>query len=153
MSSSSILQFHPATEQDIAVICDMMEAFYAIDEYPFETERTRKNLSVFLNNEHLGRLWLIRQAEDIIGYVVLAFGFSFEFGGRDAFLDELYLKEACRNQGIGTKALEFVADQAASLGIQALHLEVEHHNDKGKAIYGKSGYKAHNRILMTKMVK
>ncbi|MCB0630208.1 MAG: GNAT family N-acetyltransferase [Saprospiraceae bacterium] len=153
MSSKLQPVFCPVSQEDIRTVCDMMEDFYAIDHYPFVPERTMINLSIFVNNENLGRLWMILLAEEIVGYVVLTFGFSFEFGGRDAFLDELYLKEAHRNQGIGTQTLKFIAKQAGILGIKALHLEVEHHNEKGKAIYGKSGYKAHNRILMTRMVE
>lgn len=146
------LFFRSMESQDIRLVASMMRAFYLIDGYPFDKGIAEENLRIFLNNESLGRLWLILVDEQVIGYLVLTFGFSFEFRGRDAFLDELYIADPYRSSGYGTKAVDFAAEQAKQLGIKALHLEVEHHNEKAKAVYNKSGFKAHDRILMTKMV-
>jgi len=63
--------------------------------------------------------------------VVLAFGFSFEYKGRDAFIDELFLKEAYRKKGIGGQTMRFVEQQAKELGVHAIHLEVEKSNRTG----------------------
>ena len=85
-SSIHFLLGHPGF---IPKILEMMEAFYAIDDYPFDGQNAEATLRHFLENENLGRLWLIQSGSQIVGYIVLTFGFSFEYSGKDAFIDEL----------------------------------------------------------------
>src|SRR5688572_7256247 len=99
--------FQLVTEESIPEILEMMKSFNAIDNYPFNEGLRRQNLKKILTNDNLGRLWVIRQSETIIGYVVLAFGFSFEYGGRDAFIDEFFLIEDARSKGIGQEVMKF----------------------------------------------
>jgi GNAT superfamily N-acetyltransferase len=146
------LKFREAQIEDTEEILRMMKDFNAIDNYPFEKELRQQNIQKFINGKDLGRLWMILDSTTIIGYVVLAFSFSFEFKGRDAFIDELYLEKAHRSKGAGGATLEFVFQQATSLGVKAIHLEVERHNEKGNALYQKKGFKNHERFLMTKFL-
>lgn len=78
------------------------------------------------------------------------FGFSFEYGGRDAFIDELYLDKAYRGKGHGKAVLEQAAIEAKELGVKAIHLEVERHNASGRKLYTKSGFETSDRELMSK---
>ncbi|MEI6946284.1 GNAT family N-acetyltransferase [Paraflavisolibacter sp. H34] len=143
------LQFQPATEADVPEVAAMMADFYAIDGYAFDAHRSETNLQLFVRNPELGRLWLLLWGEEVIGYAALTFCFSFEFGGKTAFLDELYLVPECRGKGLGKQAVAFVCRQARKEGVQAVHLEVELHNGPGRRLYGRVGFREHNRILMT----
>lgn len=144
------INFRLAGKNDFATLLSMMANFNAIDGYHFDEATTRKNLEKFISNEQLGKLWLIYAEENTIGYVVLAACFSFEFKGFTAFIDELYLVESYRGKGIGGEVINFVEEQAQLMEIKALHLEVERHNEKGKKLYEKKGFKEHGRALMTK---
>ena len=107
---------------------------------------------LFREDERLGGVWLIRSGASAVGYVVLTLGYSIEFRGRDAFLDELYLRPEARGRGAGRKALEFVEGVCRSLGVRALHLEVERANAGAQALYRKAGFVDPDRYLMTKWV-
>jgi hypothetical protein len=37
----------------------MMKAFNAIDNYPFEPELREQNITWFISNKELGRMWMI----------------------------------------------------------------------------------------------
>ncbi|MFY0598109.1 MAG: GNAT family N-acetyltransferase [Cyclobacteriaceae bacterium] len=100
--------FHKYTEQDKSDILRMMRDFTAIDNYPFDRITREENLEEFSSNELLGRLYLIQKDDRNIGYIVLSFGFSFEYRGRDAFIDEFYIDEQFRNQGIGKMNLNLL---------------------------------------------
>jgi ribosomal protein S18 acetylase RimI-like enzyme len=143
------ISFIPLTAEQIPVLLQMMEDFYKIDGYPFDPVLTANNFEEFLKKEHLGRGWLILRDNTIIGYLLLCFGFSFEFGGRNAFLDELYIKEEFRSKGAGSLAVEFAAREAPGLGVKALHLEVELTNQRAFDLYKRKGFKEHKRRLMT----
>ncbi len=145
-----MIQFVQATTSEVKQVLTFMEAFYAIDGYSFEQDSARANVENFISNEHLGRLWLLKLEDKPVGYLALTFGFSFEYGGRDAFIDELYLDGAFRNRGYGTEILRQLDVEAKALGVKAVHLEVEGHNEGGKRLYQKSGFGANNRTLMTK---
>ena len=129
-----------------------MQDFYALDNYPFDRGQSYENLHQFINNPTLGRLWLVHQLKKRVGYLVLTFGYSFEYGGRDAFIDEFFLTEAVRNQGIGSTVMKMLHEKAKSLNVCAVHLEVEPHNEKGNRIYQKAGFKGNGRTLLTKRV-
>lgn len=152
MLTTMNINFKIASIENISMILGMMQKFYSIDNYPFNSELSKENLIKFINTTEFGRLWLIQINKITVGYVVLTFGFSFEYKGQDAFIDELYLDNNFRNQGIGKKTLEFLNIQAKKIGINAIHLEVEKHNKKGSELYKRNGYRVTKRTLMTKII-
>jgi hypothetical protein len=84
------IQIHTATSEEIPAILDMMKAFYHIDGYPFNKDESQINLEIFINDPGLGRIFLIRRENLTVGYLILTLGFSFEYHGKDAFIDEYF---------------------------------------------------------------
>jgi GNAT superfamily N-acetyltransferase len=141
--------FRAALPQDAARIVALMHDYYGEDGYPFDVTAARDTVDGLLARPDLGQLWCVQAGDEIVGYFALTLGYSLEYRGVDAFLDELYLAPAYRGQGIGTRALACLEDRAQALGVRALHLEVE----KAKpaiALYRRWGFAAHDRLLMTK---
>jgi ribosomal protein S18 acetylase RimI-like enzyme len=145
--------FKPIAVQDIPMVIAMMQEFYAIDNYPIDAEVSRGLLHEFLENESLGRGWVILKKNEPVGYVILTFIFSFEYKGRISFLDELFISPAARGLGFGKQALDFVTEQAKALSVKIIYLEVEGHNTVAQKLYLSKGYGNHNRGLMKLVVK
>lgn len=95
---------------------------------------------------------MIEDAEQAVGYVVLTFGFSLETRGPNAFVDELYLNEDHRGQGIGKATLEFLESFCRSVGLRALYLEVERANTAAQRFYHNCGFTDNDRYLLIKLV-
>jgi diamine N-acetyltransferase len=146
------ISFRAAALADIDWLVEAMREFNAIDDYGFNESIARPALGKFIADSSLGGLWLIEAEGKAVGYVVLTFGFSFEFHGRDAFVDELFIAEAYRSRGIGRQAMRFIEERCRESGVEALHLEVDRTNLIGQALYQKSGFKDHDRFLMTKWI-
>lgn len=144
------ITFKVADTSDTEILVEFIQEFHQIEHLPFDSSTIRRLLATFLNDDSLGRLWLIQASGEAIGYIILTFGYSLEFLGRDAFIDELYIRESHRGQGAGTKALQFVEEVCPSLGVQALHLEVDRINTNAQDLYRKMGFADHDRYLMTK---
>lgn len=144
------VRFQLATSADIETLLAMMREFYLHEELAFDDANAPQALDGILKNEAFGRVFLVRAGEVIAGYVVLTFGYSLEFHGRDAFVDELFLHKAFRGQGIGKQVLEFIVSVCAENGIRALHLEVERKNTIAQRSYRNFGFADHDRYLMTK---
>lgn len=107
----------------------------------------------FLASPDLGQAWVFFEDETPVGYIVLTFGYSFEYHGRDSFIDELYIEPSFRRQGIGKRAMQFVEERALELGVNVIHLEVDEGNDPAAELYRRAGFQERNRFLMTKWLK
>ena len=143
-----MIQFKPLAIADIETIVTMMQEFYAIDNYPIDIDVSKALFEEFIKYENLGKSWLIVSDNELIGYIILTFVFSFEYQGKIAFLDELYLTEKVRGKGIGGKALKFIQSKSHKLSLKLIYLEVEKHNEKAQKLYLAHGFESHNRKLM-----
>lgn len=128
----------------------MMRGYYAQDGYTFVDAEARAAALLLIDDPHLGRLWVARQGETLVGYVAVALGFSFEYRGREAFVDELFIAESHRGRGLGREALELAEAYCREKGVNALHLEVEHHRGPALELYRRRGFENFGRFLMTK---
>lgn len=145
--------YKPVEAQDIPAVVTMMEEFYAIDNYPIDTAVSRGLMHEFLENESLGRAWIILNDNQVVGYVILTFVFSFEYKGRIAFLDELFISQKARGLGFGKQTLDFINEQAKALSVKIIYLEIEGHNTVAQKLYLSKGYSTHNRGLMRLVVE
>lgn len=144
------IHYQMATIADLALLQDLVQEFHAIEQLPFDPEIDRRVLIHFLTDQSLGQAWLIQQNAEVIGYLILTLGYSLEYRGQDAFIDEFYLRPSYRRQGIGTQTLAFAEEVCKTLNVQALHLEVDFENPNAQRLYRKVGYQLHDRFLMTK---
>lgn len=140
------IELKAADASDIAVLLPLVRAYHAFENIALSDAARINALAPLLSvDSHLGRIWLILSSGTVVGYIALCFGYSIEFGGRDAFLDEFFVKEEVREQGIGVSALTLVRQQAATLGIVALHLEVATTNETAKRLYWRAGFRSRER--------
>lgn len=116
----------------------------------YDAGRARGATEELLANRDLGGAWLIQAEGLAIGYLVLTIGYSLELGGRFGLLDEFYIEEGWRGQGVGTEALAFAESVCRARGLGALRLEVGHGNIRALALYRRFGFEVHDRHLMTK---
>ena len=143
-------RFRPATERDIDSVLQIMRRYYKEDGYPFVESRARDAVSCFVSDKNLGRLWVVLDEARVVGYLAVTLGFSFEYLGRDAFIDELYILQEYRGQGFGRDAIDIAETYCREHGVNALHLEVERHRERARELYHRAGFEDHDRFLMTK---
>jgi ribosomal protein S18 acetylase RimI-like enzyme len=154
--------FRVATESDADTLLPLIRDYYAFDGHAFDQQKARAALITLLRDPNLGRVWLILtntneadkkiEREPPVGYIVLCFGYSLEWLGRDAFVDEFYLRPEYRGRGWGRKTMSFLEDAARSLNITALHLEVMHQNANALALYRKLGFEGHKSSFLSKWI-
>jgi GNAT superfamily N-acetyltransferase len=145
-----VSRFRPASAGDVPAIVAMMRGYYAQDGYRFVDAEARAAALMLINDPSLGRLWVIEDRNIVVGYVAVALGFSFEYRGREAFVDELFIAESHRGRGLGREALELAEAWCREAGVHALHLEVERHRAPALELYRRRGFADYGRFLMTK---
>lgn len=94
-----------------------------------------------------GCAYLIGPPRAPIGYVVVTFGWSIEFGGLDAIIDELYVRPGVRGRGIATEALMALPKALAAGGLRAIHLEVDRTNETARRLYQRAGFAAREKYM------
>jgi GNAT superfamily N-acetyltransferase len=163
-----------AGPDDAEALFPLIAAFYAEEGYAFDLGRSCAALADLLARPPLGHVLVLAEGERhallshrppddeegpgsrkrdegrFLGYLVLTFGFSLEFGGRDAFVDELYVVPSRRAQGLGRALLARAEAEALRAGVAALHLEVETSKPRTHDFYRRLGFQDHQRHLLTK---
>ena len=142
-------RLRPASPIDLPTLLPLMEQFYAHFQYSFEWARHERVVRRFLDDPSLGSLWLIEADAAAVGYVALPYGYTFEFGGRDGWVDELFVAESHRSLGLGGWALLELQRRADDLGLVAIHLQTEHYNERAKKLYESLGFKNLQRSTLT----
>ncbi len=141
-----------AVESDAGTLLRFMREYYAFDGHGFDEPKAHVALMALLRDQSMGRAWLILDGPGAVGYVVLCFGYSLEWLGRDAFVDEFYMLEEYRRRGWGRKTMEFVEEAARAAGVRTLHLEVVRTNTAALEVYRKLGFVEHDSTFLSKWV-
>jgi GNAT superfamily N-acetyltransferase len=147
------ITFHPAGMADLPELIRMMKELQRDDPWsiPFEESAATHAAAQLLQDPSLGRVWFIASESKTVGYIVMAFDYSLEYRGRNAWIDELFVRSAHRGLGIGAQALDFFMQQAKGLGAAVVHLEVNHGN-RAIELYRRLGFEDHHRYLMSKWI-
>ena len=116
---------------------------------PFDESWVRKNLAELLLGPRYGLIYLVRENDTPVAYLVICFDFSLEYRGKGAWIDELFVEPAHRGQGMGTRLLDLAETASREQGAQTLHLEVNHGN-RAIELYRRRAFVDHHRYLMTK---
>jgi GNAT superfamily N-acetyltransferase len=136
-----------ATHDDSDILLPLVRAYHEFEGIKStNADRAEAVAPLLPEGTAVGRVWLIEMMGEAIGYIALCFGYSIEFGGRDAFVDEFYIVEEARGRGIGSAVLEAVKLEAVSFGVRALHLEVARENHGAKRLYSSAGFASRERF-------
>jgi GNAT superfamily N-acetyltransferase len=146
---SAAVTTRPAGPGDLPCLVEMMREFYAEADYALETEWAERSFRALLGDPALGAVFIVFAEGEPRGYAVLTFRHSMEFGGRDAFIDDLFVRKASRRQGLGRAVVGSLVGACGRLGILALHVETSGENRAAVALYESFGMRDRKRLLLT----
>jgi len=143
------LQTRPATPGDVGALLALMREFYAEEHLGFGEAVAQSALEDLIAHPDLGCIWLFEYAGVVIGYAVITFGFSLEFHGRLALLDEFYIIPAERGRGLGRRGMELIKAWVGTTSVATLRLEVNPSNTRARSLYQHAGFHDEQRDLFT----
>jgi GNAT superfamily N-acetyltransferase len=136
-----------ADPADADALLALVAEFCAIDGHEFATARVHSALRPLLVDDGLGQVWVLAdEGGGLGGYAVVTWGWSLEAGGREALLDELYVRE--RNRGAGARLLEAAVVGSRGAGASRLFLETESANAAVRRFYARHGFAAEGSVWM-----
>ena len=113
--SAALTLAKPEHLERLTALC---AAFHAEEGITLTDEERHAGLSPLLEGLPYGVAYLIGPPRAPIGYIVICFGWSVEFGGLDAIIDELYIRPGVRGRGIATEALVALPNALSGAGLR-----------------------------------
>ena len=118
-----------------------------LDGHVFEAGRVKPALVPLLASDELGVVHLVEEEGWALGYAIVTWGYSLESGGRDALIDEIYIRD--RGSGVGTFLLAAILEDLKARNIPRLTLETEKANEAARRFYSRHGFVAEDSVWMS----
>lgn len=138
-------------ESDYKDLMDMIVSLYREDPEgePMDEGKIKSTVGEFRKNPEKISIYMFKQGNECVGYAILVYFWSNEYGGNIVDIDELYVRERYRNQGIGTQFFSFVERMENRA---ALQLETTPSNRKALAFYERLGFVPSSNTRLIKPV-
>ena len=126
-------------EDDRAAVTEMMRTFYASPAVSTNgsEEIFAADIDACVSDSPFATGYVFEGESGILGYAMLAHSFSTEFGRPCVWIEDLYIKEEARGQGIATRFFAFIEREYVS---SLFRLELEEDNARALRVYRKNGY-------------
>jgi ribosomal protein S18 acetylase RimI-like enzyme len=150
---TEIPYFRTFQNQDLPELEEMIFALYREDVYGErmcrqKVERTVQELLLYPEK---GTITMFCVNEVVVGYAIVIYYWSNEYGGNIASIDEYYVKPFWRRKGVGASFLEYVSKAKAG-DVKGLQLEVTPVNERAFDYYSRHGFEpTKNRHLFKKL--
>ena len=145
--------FRPFNDSDLPDLQQMILALYREDPpgQKMSRQKIRCTTQELSSHPDKGTITIIHVGETAVGYTIVVYYWSNEYGGNIASIDEFYVKPSWRGKGIGTSFLEyFVSGNAGKL--KGIQVEVTPVNEKALIYYSRNGFSPMaNRHLFMKL--
>lgn len=105
-----------AASGDIPAPVDSMREFYAESAHPLDRGWAADSFSALLGDQSRGAVWPASHDDEPAGYVVLTTRFRMEYGGPDAFIDDLFVRPAYRRLRLARAVLRALFDECRQFG-------------------------------------
>jgi len=129
----------------------LVAAFHTEEGITLSAEARATGIKPLLEGIPHGAAYLIGPPRAPIGYIIVTFGWSVEFGGMDGFIDEIYIRPGVRGRGVASEVLLSLPRALAGGGVKALHLEVGTENTTAQRLYARAGFRLRDGYhLMTR---
>ncbi len=143
----------PVTADDKSAILRMMETFNQEEYINYSLDRLGESFDALLAHPEWGSILIAELGGIPVGYAILTYAFDFEFGGREAFMTEVFVHPRHRGQKIGKDLVHGVEAFARENGVKAIHLIVRQDNPRAQRLYRKNDFHFDPRLLMSKVLK
>lgn len=126
-------------ERDRSEVIEMMRVFYASPAVLSNgsEEIFKADFDNCVSDSPYLEGYVFEIGNEIIGYGMLAKSFSTEFGKECIWVEDIYMREAFRGIGIGSRFFDLINKKYPEA---IMRLEVEEENERAIHVYKKNGF-------------
>jgi RimJ/RimL family protein N-acetyltransferase len=143
------LRVEPATLDDLPELTELVfELFSQEADFIPNREREARGLRLLLEQPSRGRIFVLRGPGKIIGMINLLITISTAEGGFVLILEDLIIHRDYRQQGFGTRLLDYAVDFAKKKNFLRITLLTDKPNQRLKRFFLKNGFVESDMIPM-----
>lgn len=134
---------------DVPELVRLARAYWSFEKIPgFSPKRYQHLIWKILKNPSLGRIWVATQENRVIGYLVVVFLMSLEYGGLSSEIDELYVDRLARGRAAGKSLLKAAGKSLSKMGVAQVSLRVGKANRRAIRFYKNQGFRSLNGFFV-----
>ena len=125
--------------KDKPTVMEMMRVFYASPAVHTDgsEEIFAADIDACVGDNPYAEGFVMEAEGTLIGYTMVAKSFSTEFGKPCIWIEDIYLRDAYRGQGLGQRLMDHITTQYTDC---IFRLEVEEDNHRALRLYEKCGF-------------
>ncbi|WP_018969954.1 GNAT family N-acetyltransferase [Rubritalea marina] len=146
-SSNDLPRVQTATIEDLDQITDLLTALFEQQgDFTSDPQRQREGVSMILEQPARGRIFVLRNDDQIFGMVNLLFTISTAMGGMVLILEDFIMHPSHRGQGYGTLLLDHVSNFAKQKNFARITLLTDKISEDSQRFFQKHGF-AHSSMI------
>ena len=143
----------PATIEDLPALTELvMNLFTVSSDFTPDRMVQERGLQLILEQPNRGRIFVVRNDDQIFGMVNLLFTISTARGGFVILMEDVVIHPAHRSQGFGSMLVDYVVEFAKSKQFKRITLLTDSISAESQEIFKKRGFEHSTMIPMRKII-
>jgi N-acetylglutamate synthase-like GNAT family acetyltransferase len=143
----------PATLEDLPALTELvMGLLTASGDFTPDRTLQERGLQLILEQPSRGRIFVVRNQDQIFGMVNLLFTISTARGGFVILMEDVVIHPDHRGQGYGTMLVDYVADFAKKKHFKRITLLTDRISAESQEFFKKRGFDYSNMIPMRRII-
>ena len=133
--------FGAARARDLPQLVELLGILFTQErELTPDPAMQKRGLRLILENRAIGRIYVIREGERVLGMVNIMRTVSTAEGGAAGALEDFVVRPERRGRGLGARLLAYAIEQARADGLLRLILLTDGDNSKAQQLYERAGF-------------
>ena len=143
----------PATIEDLPALTELvMNLFDLSGDFSPDRAVQERGLQLILEQPNRGRIFVVRNDDQIFGMVNLLFTISTARGGFVILMEDVVIHPDHRGQGYGTMLVDYVVEFARKKQFKRITLLTDRISAESQEFFKKQGFEYSNMIPMRRII-
>ncbi len=150
---NDVPRVEPATIEDLSALTELVMNLFALSgDFSPDSEVQKRGLQLILEQPSRGRIFVVRNQNQIFGMVNLLFTISTARGGFVILMEDVVIHPDHRGQGYGTMLVDYVVDFAKKKHFKRITLLTDRISAESQEFFKKMGFDYSNMIPMRRII-
>ena len=130
-----------ARAEDLPQLVELLGVLFTQEaELAPDPAKQERGLRLILENRAVGRIYVLREGERVLGMVNILRTVSTAEGGPTGLLEDFVVRPECRGRGLGARLLAYAIECARADGLLRLILLTDGVNADAQRLYERAGF-------------
>jgi N-acetylglutamate synthase-like GNAT family acetyltransferase len=153
LQGDDLPRVEPATIEDLPALTELVMNLFALSgDFSPDQSVQERGLQLILEQPNRGRIFVVRNKDQIFGMVNLLFTISTACGGFVILMEDVVIHPDHRGQGYGAMLVDYVVDFAEKKQFKRITLLTDKISAESQEFFRKKGFEYSNMIPMRRII-